>query len=338
MNGFHNQPMAGPLAGMRVLDLSQQLPGPYATFLLAGMGADVLKVEPPAGDPARQFDPPMFERVNQGKRSVTLDLKSDQGRARLLKLAGTHDVLVEGFRPGVMARLGCDEATVRAVAPGIIYCSISGMGPEGPLATHPTHDLSLQSMVGALADTKSDRIGVPWVDLATATTAALSIVAAWHAARPCHLELAMLDAAQAWAHVKPLAVLEPEATYGVVRVRDGAVTIALLEDRMWHGLCVALGWADWATASELSSYLERRIHAARIRARLDQALGRLTVAEVLRLAEEHDLPIGPVDGTKDPRGREQLASRHRDTAVTEFSPLPTCITVNLGPAPALPGT
>ncbi|WP_326837301.1 CoA transferase [Amycolatopsis rhabdoformis] len=313
--------MTAPLHGMTVLDLSQQLPGPYATFLLASLGADVVKVEPPAGDPARRFDPPMFDRVNAGKRSVFLDLKAPADRDRLLELAAESAVFVEGFRPGVTARLGCDEKAVREVRPDVVYCSISGMGQTGPLAGHPTHDLSLQAMAGILHDTaESDRIGVPWVDLGTATTAALAITAAWHAGGGTFLDLAMLDVATAWTSVKPLAVSEPEATYGVVRAKDGSVAIALLEDHMWTRLCGALGWpADPA----LATYAARRAHAAEIRSRLETAFARHTVAELLALAHEHDLPLGPTDASSDAATRAQLRARDRDDGpAARHTPLP----------------
>lgn len=118
------------LSGLRVLDLSIWRPGPYATSLLVALGADVLKVEPPGGDPMRHY-PGLFASINAGKRSVVLDLKDDVGRTRGLALAEQADVLVEGFRPGVMARLGLDEPTVRSRNPALVYCSVSGYGQEG---------------------------------------------------------------------------------------------------------------------------------------------------------------------------------------------------------------
>ncbi len=325
----------GALQGLRVLDLSQQLPGPYATFLLAAMGASVTKVEPLSGDPGRHFDPEMFERVNAGKRSVFLDLKSEAGRAELTSLIERCDVFVEGFRPGVTTRLGCDDRDVRRINPSIIYCSISGMGQQGPLSSHPTHDLSLQAMVGNLRGTgPSDRIGVPWVDLATGTSAALAIVAAWHAGAATYLDMSMLDAARSWSSVKPAAVSDPEATYGVVAATDGHVVIALLEDSMWQRLCAALSWDDWAAEESLQTYSRRRGHAARIRERLDYAFGRRTVADIVAIAHEYDLPIGPTDASRDPAVEEQLRGRDRAIhgAGAEFSPLPLPLIVPLGPA------
>ncbi len=137
------------LSGLRVLDLSIWRPGPYATSLLVALGADVLKVEPPGGDPMRHYRG-LFEAINAGKRSVELDLKDGAGQAQALALAAQADVLVEGFRPGVMARLGLDEGTVRAINPGIVYCSISGYGQQDARAALPGHDVNYQAWAGAL--------------------------------------------------------------------------------------------------------------------------------------------------------------------------------------------
>src|ERR1700728_4281664 len=138
------------LSGTKVLDLSIWRPGPYATSLLVALGADVLKVEPPGGDPMRQY-PELFESVNAGKRSIVLDLKDGDDRARAMELALEADAVVEGFRPGVMARLGLDAATVRAAKPSLVYCSISGYGQEDPRADLPGHDVNYQAWAGALA-------------------------------------------------------------------------------------------------------------------------------------------------------------------------------------------
>lgn len=329
--------MNTPLHGMRVLDLSQQLPGPYATHLLAALGAEVTKVEPPGGDAARHLDPEMFARVNAGKAGLVLDLKTQAGQARLHELVREHDVLVEGFRPGVTARLGCDPATLRPLRPPLVYCSISGAGQTGPLATHPTHDISLQAMAGVLTgDEDVTRIGVPWVDLATGTTAALAIAASWHSGGGQYLDMSMLDAAATWARAKPAALDPgPEPTYGTVRTSDGGrVVIALLEDAMWVRLCTALGWADWADDQRLARYADRRRHAAEIRGRLDRDLGRLTVGEIGELAERFDLPVGPADAT-DPAGREQLALRFPTGSGRDTVPLPPQLLRTLGPAPPL---
>jgi crotonobetainyl-CoA:carnitine CoA-transferase CaiB-like acyl-CoA transferase len=154
------------LKGVTVIDLSVFLPGPYLTLALADHGARVIKVEPPGGDPGRQIgvaDGPstvFFRNVNRGKESVVIDLKSAEGRDRLLKLCETADVFVESFRPGVMQRLGVDYAAVSAVNPRIVYCSISAFGQDGPYRERPAHDLATMALAGALSLTLG-RDGAP---------------------------------------------------------------------------------------------------------------------------------------------------------------------------------
>src|SRR4051794_16236374 len=137
----------GLLSGLRVLDLSVWRPGPYATQLLAEIGADVVKVEPPAGDPMRSY-PELFASLSANKRSIVLDLKSDGDRARVLELATAADVVIEGFRPGVSARLGVAYADVSRVNASVVYCSVSGMGQSGPLYLAPGHDANYQAWAG----------------------------------------------------------------------------------------------------------------------------------------------------------------------------------------------
>ncbi|MEV4255389.1 CoA transferase, partial [Spirillospora sp. NPDC049652] len=163
----------GPLDGLRVLDLTMWRPGPYATRLLGQLGADVIKVEPPGGEPMRAFRS-HFDVLNQGKRSMALDLKSGQGLARCLELAREAEVFVEGFRPGVADRLGVGHARLRDANPALVYCSLSGYGAEGPLADVPGHDINYRAYAGALGpDAVSPAADeLPVADMAAATTAA----------------------------------------------------------------------------------------------------------------------------------------------------------------------
>src|SRR3974390_2362705 len=143
------------LQGVRVLDLSRFLPGPYLTRMMADHGAEVIKIEDRGGEPTRTNDPtvpapsPYFRNTHKGKKSIILDLKNKSGREAFLRLAKTADVILESFRPGVMKRLGLDYETICAMQPRIVYCSLSAFGQEGPLSQHPTHDLGLQAMFGA---------------------------------------------------------------------------------------------------------------------------------------------------------------------------------------------
>lgn len=301
---------------MRVIDLSQQLPGPYCTLMLAGLGARVTKVEPPAGDAARHIDPAMFARVSRGKTSVRLDLKEDQDRAKLHTLVSESDVFVEGFRPGVTARLGCDFGTLSRINPRLVYCSISGFGQAGPDAARPTHDLSLQAVAGALGpDADVDRVGVPWVDLGTASTAAFLIASHWRTGRAVHLDLAMLDVATSWASVKPSAVATQEPTYGTFVAADGTVfALALLEDAMWVRLCAALHLTEWSDRNELGSYDARVARQHEVRDRVQDELGRRTRAEIVSLADKHDLPVDEVRSLAEAAEHQQVAWRRSVTS------------------------
>jgi crotonobetainyl-CoA:carnitine CoA-transferase CaiB-like acyl-CoA transferase len=304
---------SAPLAGMRVLDLSQQLPGPYCTLLLASLGATVTKVEPVYGDAARHLDAEMFALVNQGKTSFRLDLKTTAGQAKLRDLVGEADVFVEGFRPGVTARLGCDFETLAALNPALVYCSISGFGQDGPLAAQPTHDLSLQAIAGAIdGSARIDTVGVPWVDLGVATTAAFLVAAHWRSGRATHLDLAMLDVASAWATVKPSAVSRLEPTYGTFTSADGvAFTLALLEDDMWQRLCAALDLEAWSAELGLDRYAARVRSASDVRLKVTAELERRSAAELAALGVDHDLPLDRVLTPVEAAAHEQFAWRRR---------------------------
>jgi len=203
-----------PLEGLKVLDFTQNLPGPYATFLLASWGAEVIKVEPPKGDPGR-FIKPFFSMVNRGKRSVVLDLRDGASRPALEGLVKWADVLVEGFRPGVMTRLGCDYEAARALNPSILYCSISAFGQQGPLRDHPGHDLNLQSL-GGVCHMERDAKGeprysmLPIADLSSSLLAVSGICAALAARREtgegAYLDVAMADGVVSWANLWGLGV------------------------------------------------------------------------------------------------------------------------------------
>ena len=197
------------LEGLEVLDFSQNLPGPYATFLLSSWGANVVKVEPPKGDPAR-FIEPFFSMVNRGKRSIELDLRDPESRPALEALVRRADVLVDGFRPGVMTRLGCDWPQARELNPRLIYCSISAFGQSGPLRKHPGHDLNLQAISGVChleRDAEGTPRGtmLPIADLSSSLVAVASITAALHArertGEGTYLDVAMSDAVLSWANV-----------------------------------------------------------------------------------------------------------------------------------------
>ncbi len=205
------------LEGLRIVDLTQFLPGPMVTLILAEQGADVVKVEPPGGDPARAMPPftggesVWFRNLNRGKTCVALDLKTDAGKAELWTLIDGADVFVEGFRPGVADRLGFGAAAVRARFPRLVYCSISAFGQTGAMAHHPAHDLAVQALSGFLsvndgADGTPVVPGVPSADMAAGLTALSAVLMALLARERTGvgdtLDIAMFDSLLPWsAHI-----------------------------------------------------------------------------------------------------------------------------------------
>lgn len=265
---------AGKLAGVRVVDLSQFLPGPMLTLMMADQGADVVKVEPPAGDPARAMAPfeagqsVWFRNLNRGKRSERLDLKSDAGRARLWELIDAADVLVEGFRPGVMARLGFGWEAARARNPRLVYCSISAFGQTGALAHHPAHDMAVQALAGFLSvndgpDGAPVVPGVPSADMAAGLTALSAVLMALigreRTGRGDYIDCAMFDALLPWsAHIAGSALtggpaprsasqrsLGGAALYNVYATADGRhIALAGREEKFARALLDGLGRPD----------------------------------------------------------------------------------------------
>lgn len=263
------------LQGVRVLDLSRHLPGPLATLLLADMGAEVLKIEPPAGDELRQIGPRgakgrsvYFDAVSAGKTTRRMNLKRADVRAEFFELVQTSDVLIESFRPGVMARLGVGYEVLTSINPRLIYCSVSGFGPSGPLAGAAAHDVNFLALSGALYDhggPEMPRVDLPVADYAGGLLAALAIVGALcgraRDGKGCQIDLALADAVMP-AQLFQLAELgltgvPPQvrtgllnggaACYQVYDTADGGrVSLAALEGKFWEAFCGAASRPDWA--------------------------------------------------------------------------------------------
>ena len=250
----------GQLDGMRVLDAGIWRPVPHATQLLADLGADVLKLEPPGHDPMRTF-PDIFRDVASHKGSVVLDLRTDAGRARALELAARADVFCEGWRPGVADRLGVGYEHVKAVNSSIIYCSVSGYGQTGDLTALPGHDVNYQALAGAIARSNApDDVAIPRVpiaDLAAATVAALAICAAWanklRTGEGERIDVAMADVVASWIGPRSGNAIagrdEPtrgSTGYGVFRCADGGwIALGVIaEDHFWKAVCAGLYIAD----------------------------------------------------------------------------------------------
>jgi alpha-methylacyl-CoA racemase len=249
-----------PLDGVRVLDFTRYIPGPYCTMLLASMGAEVVKIEaPPLGDPMRPLAPAGSDWLNGGKRSALVDLRDDRAGAAVRRLAERADVLVEGFRPGVLARHGLGADALRAANPRLIYCSLTGYGPEGPLAGRGGHDVNYIALGGLLdANRDGERPVLPHVQLADMTgglVAALAVLAALHArertGRGQTVDVSLLDGVRALMTVPAARGLGGSgsrdplggeyACYNVYRCRDGRyVSVGALEPKFWQALVAAL--------------------------------------------------------------------------------------------------
>ena len=271
----------GKLSGIKVVDLSQFLPGPMLTVMMADQGAEVIKVEPVAGDPARSQAPfenglsVWFANLNRGKASIVLDLKSDAGKARLRDLIAGADVFVEGFRPGVMARLGFGWDDVRSLNPRIVYCSISAFGQKGALAQHPAHDMAVQAMAGFISVNDSGDgsapvvPGVPAADVAAGLTGLAAVLMALigreKSGQGDYLDIAMFDSLLPWsAHIagEALAGGEPPrssaqrslggaAFYNVYACADGRhIVLGGRELKFATSLLTALGRPDLITLAE----------------------------------------------------------------------------------------
>ena len=263
------------LRGYRVLDLSQYLPGPYATRLLADLGADVVKVEPPGGDPMRSFIfldddglSPLYKQVNAGKKIVRLDLKSAAGRARLTELVAAADVLLESFRPGVLARLGFSAEQLRSLNPRLIHCALSGFGQDGPASQRGGHDLTYLALSGMLHHTGTTDTPVipfpPISDYASGQQAATLILAALlrrekHGAG-CHIDTSIFETALSWQSFGQAGAgrggrrLEPGhglitggvACYQIYRTADDRfVVLGALEEKFWQAFCNAVERPQW---------------------------------------------------------------------------------------------
>jgi crotonobetainyl-CoA:carnitine CoA-transferase CaiB-like acyl-CoA transferase len=288
--------MGQPLAGISVLDLSIWRPGPYATSLLCALGADVLKVEPPGGDPMRHYGE-LFAAVNAGKRSIVLDLKDADDRAQARTLAAAARVVVEGFRPGVMQRLGLDEPSVRADNPAVVYCSISGYGQSGPLASLPGHDVNYQGWGGSLSPDGRAAVvpPLPAADLASGMTAAFGICAALLGGEGAYLDISMTDVMSTWTGDADAHDGDGGGTvagYGIFTTADGRqLTLGVVnEQHFWSALCHTLDLGDvaeldFAERSRRGDELQDAISAAVMTHRCDALLDTLLDAGV---------PVAPV--------------------------------------------
>ena len=314
----------GPLAGVRVADFSRVLAGPYATMLLADFGADVIKVEPPSGDDTRGWLPPVdaagrstyFGGVNRNKRSVVLDLADAAGLAEARRLAASADVVVENFRPGVMARFGLDFERVRAANPGVVYCSITGFG-TGDGATLAGYDLLVQAVGGLMSitgdpDGEPSKVGVALVDVLTGQNALAGILLALRDRDrtgvgqlvEVNLLQSLLSALTNQASSTLATGTAPRrmgnrhpsiAPYAVFRAADRELVIAVGNDKQFRALAGVLGASGLADDGRFASNEDRVAHHSELHEAIEAALAAASAAHWVEALTRAGVPAGLVN-------------------------------------------
>jgi crotonobetainyl-CoA:carnitine CoA-transferase CaiB-like acyl-CoA transferase len=309
-----------PLDGLRVLDLSRVLAGPYCTMVLADLGADVVKVERPgAGDETRGWGPPYaggesayYLSVNRGKRSCAIDLSTDEGRRLALELCARADVVIENFKTGTAERMGLDRASVAERNPRVVYCSITGFGSRRRPAGRPGYDFVAQAESGIMSITGASdgepmKVGVAMVDVLTGLHAAVAILAAVHRGEGEQIEVSLLDSGLAGLINVASNVLiaggEPQrhgnahpniVPYQSFPTADGWIAIAAPNDGLYARLCETLGAPELATDERFASNAVRVENREMLIPLLEQRLATKTAEEWLAALEEAGVPSGKI--------------------------------------------
>lgn len=330
------------LQGVRVLDLTNVLSGPFSTYQMALLGAEVIKIEnPDGGDLARRLGaaPELnrdlmgtsFQAQNAGKKSLALDLKRPEGREVFLTLVATADVLVENFRPGVMDRLKLGWETLRQINPKLIYCAISGFGQAGPLRNSPAYDQIIQGMAGIMSVTGSPetaplRVGYPVADTIGGLTGAFATMAALFArertGKGRFIDVSMLDSSivtMGWivsnylsAHVRPTPLGNENMTAapsGTFVAADGPLNIAANKDEHFVALCGLIGRADLVADPRFCERELRKRHRVALNAEINAALAGASVGHWVEALTEAGIPAGPVLDIPAVLSHPQIAER-----------------------------
>lgn len=329
---------AGPLGGIRVLDLTRVLAGPAASLALADLGAEVIKIEPPGtGDDTRTFPPfrdgesHYFLSVNRGKKSIVVDLKTDAGVALIKDLAAKCDVLIENYRPGVMARFGLDYEALSAANPGLIYCSISGFGMTGPLRDRPSFDIVLQALSGALSVNGEPgglptKLGIPLGDLVGGINGPMGILAALYertrTGRGRLIDVSLLDGMIGMlGYLAQLAFFtgedpQPQGSqhpnlvpYGAFPAQDGSIIIACLTNSFWGRICEAVEMQASCEDPRFNTIEKRRDNRALVNEMISAFTRRKTVQELVDIFTRHQVPHAPILGIRDALAQPQAVSR-----------------------------
>ncbi len=329
-----------PLEGVRVVDVTSSLAGPYCTEILGALGADVVKVEhPERGDEARAWGPPfwegssvMFYAANLDKRSLALDIK--RGRDALLRLADTADVFLQSLRPGTAKRLGFGADELRARNPRLVYCDVGAFGRLGPLRERPGYDPLLQAFGGIVSvtgdpDRPGVRVGASIVDQTTGLWAALGILAALHAGGGRTVDVSLFETVVGLLPYQVTAYLASGevpgrhgtafpliAPYQVFRLRDGELMIAAGNDRLFTRLCDALGLSELAAAPRFATNPDRLSHREELATLIQERLAPESLEDLLDKLEQAGVPAAPVNDVA------QVAEHEQTAALGLIQPMP----------------
>jgi crotonobetainyl-CoA:carnitine CoA-transferase CaiB-like acyl-CoA transferase len=334
--------MTAPLAGVRVLELARILAGPWAGQTLADLGAEVIKVEAPEGDDTRRWGPPFVERegdrsaayfhaCNRGKKSVIADFRTPEGQARVRHLAEGADVLIENFKLGGLAKYGLDYESLRAINPGLIYCSITGFGQTGPYAHRAGYDYIIQGMSGLMSVTgapegQPQKVGVAVTDILTGLYSVNAILAALHLRKTNgtgqHIDMSLMDVATAFMANQAMNYLTtgtpPQrignahqnlAPYQVFDCRDGWIIIATGNDAQYRRLCGILGLTEMAEHPDFLTNADRIAHRDEMTRRLTEATLTWGKAELLAACEAEGVPAGSINDLAEVFADPQVQAR-----------------------------
>lgn len=334
--------MTAPLSGVRVLELARILAGPWAGQTLADLGAEVIKVEAPEGDDTRRWGPPFvtrgadvsaayFHACNRGKKSVTADFRTPEGREKVRALAAEADVLIENFKLGGLAKYGLDYDSLKLVNPGLIYCSITGFGQTGPYAHRAGYDYIIQGMSGIMSVTgdpagQPQKVGIAVTDILTGLYAVNAILAALHlraeTGQGQHIDMALMDVATAFMANQAMNYLTtgtaPErignahqnlTPYQVFDCADGWIIIATGNDAQYRRLCRILGLDDMAEAPEFLTNADRIANRDEMTRRLTGATLARSKAELLAACEAEGVPAGPINDLAEVFADPQVQAR-----------------------------
>lgn len=330
----------GPLAGLKVIELARILAGPWAGQVLADLGAEVIKIEAAGGDDTRQWGPPFvepegsaayFHGCNRGKSSVVVDLSTQQGQSKIREFLTSADILIENFKVGGLAKYGLDYATLSALYPGLIYCSITGFGQDGPYAHRAGYDFIIQGMSGLMSvtgepDGQPQKVGVAVTDIFTGVYATTAILAAVHrrhqTGRGQQIDMALLDVATAITANQAMNYLTTGVApdrlgnahpnivpYQVFDCTDGHIIIASGNDGQYARLCALLDLPGLATDPAYRTNQDRLANREALITKLTEATGRWTKSALLAACEAAGVPAGPINDMAEVFADPQVVAR-----------------------------